>query len=387
MGIETVLDLLQHYPRRYHDRTERAGDRRARGRRGGDGLRRGADDPRRAARAQRRADRRGRGVRRHRRTCASSFFNQAWRERQLPRRAPRSRSSARSTCYRGKRQMTNPVVDVLGRVGRARRPARSCPSTRSRGRPSVLTWQLRKLVGVVLRTHAAARASPTRSTPSCVPTHGLVDRDRAYAASTSPRRCATTHRHAAQRLKFDEFLRMQVGLVARKRALERGHRASSTGRRPARRPRSSPSLPFALTGDQRRAIDEIAARPRERRRRCTGCSRATSARARPSSRSRRCSSAVQGGLPGRVHGADRGAGRAALPHDRASCSHGLIVPADGTLLGERPVRVALLTNRTTAAERRRIAERPRGTARSTSWSARTRSSTASVEFPQPRASR
>ena len=33
----------------------------------------------------------------------------------------------------------------------------------------------------------------------------------------------------------------------------------------------------------------------------------------------------------------------------------LIVPAEGTLLGERPVRVALLTNRTPAAERRRIA--------------------------------
>ena len=34
----------------------------------------------------------------------------------------------------------------------------------------------------------------------------------------------------------------------------------------------------------------------------------------------------------------------------------LAVPAEGTLLGERPVRVALLTNRTPAAERRRIAE-------------------------------
>jgi ATP-dependent DNA helicase RecG len=33
---------------------------------------------------------------------------------------------------------------------------------------------------------------------------------------------------------------------------------------------------------------------------------------------------------------------------------GLSVPADGSLLAERPVRVALLTNRTTAAERRRI---------------------------------
>jgi NADPH:quinone reductase-like Zn-dependent oxidoreductase len=34
---------------------------------------------------------------------------------------------------------------------------------------------------------------------------------------------------------------------------------------------------------------------------------------------------------------------------------GLTVPSEGTLLAERPVRAALLTNRTPAAERRRIA--------------------------------
>jgi ATP-dependent DNA helicase RecG len=35
---------------------------------------------------------------------------------------------------------------------------------------------------------------------------------------------------------------------------------------------------------------------------------------------------------------------------------GLVVPAEGTLLGERPLRAALLTNRTSAAERRVIAD-------------------------------
>ena len=35
---------------------------------------------------------------------------------------------------------------------------------------------------------------------------------------------------------------------------------------------------------------------------------------------------------------------------------GLTVGAEGSLLGDRPVRVELLTNRTTAAERRRIAK-------------------------------
>ena len=54
---------------------------------------------------------------------------------------------------------------------------------------------------------------------------------------------------------------------------------------------------------------------------------------------------------------------------------GLTVGAEGSLLGDRPVRVELLTNRTTAAERRRIAKGSRAT-RSTSSSARTRCSTA-----------
>src|SRR5258708_6018138 len=47
---------------------------------------------------------------------------------------------------------------------------------------------------------------------------GLVDRTRAYRGIHRPE-AHDDHRRAAERLKFDEFVRMQVGLVARKRAL------------------------------------------------------------------------------------------------------------------------------------------------------------------------
>ena len=53
---------------------------------------------------------------------------------------------------------------------------------------------------------------------------------------------------------------MQVALVARKRALAAdAHGHPRTGRRRRSCPRSTPRLPFALTGDQTRAIAEITA--------------------------------------------------------------------------------------------------------------------------------
>ena len=52
-----------------------------------------------------------------------TFFNQAWREKQLAV-GTEAAFFGKLDVYRGKRQMTNPVVDVIGRAGRpTRRPA------------------------------------------------------------------------------------------------------------------------------------------------------------------------------------------------------------------------------------------------------------------------
>ena len=111
MGIETVLDLLEHYPRRYVDRTERAEIHELE-----IGQEATVDAEVRSCHARRTRDRK--------RTIVNAtvydgtglleivFFNQGWRERQL-RPGTQVSLFGKVESYRGKRQMTNPVVDVL----------------------------------------------------------------------------------------------------------------------------------------------------------------------------------------------------------------------------------------------------------------------------------
>ena len=185
MGITSVLDLLEHYPRRYVDRTERAEIAELVDRRRGHRRRRGALDPRRGARATASARSSTRVVYDGTGLLELVFFNQAWRERQLSVGTQVS-LFGKVEQYRGKRQMTNPVVDVLARptpsaapaTGRTS-PARSCPSTRNRGRPRCT----RGSCGARSRRRCSARrrgASPTRSTAPVRAELGLVDRTRAY---------------------------------------------------------------------------------------------------------------------------------------------------------------------------------------------------------------
>ena len=145
---------------------------------------------------------------------------------------------------------------------------------------------------------AAGLRRPARRR-AAVDRHGLVDRDAALRRHPPARAMLERVTARARRLMFDEFLRMQVGLVARKRALEQravGHPSTASTARSCGR--STPQLPFALTGDQQHGDRRDRRRPGRAPRRCTACSRATSARARPSSRSTALLVAVQGGYQG-----------------------------------------------------------------------------------------
>ncbi len=354
MGITSVLGLLEHYPRRYVDRTQRAeiaelaiGDEAT------------IDAEVRSMRSRRSRD--------GKRTIVSGtvydgtgllevvFFNQGWRERQL-RPGTQISLFGKVEQYRGKRQLTNPVVDVLsapdaeGGSG-ADTTGTVVPVYPQSGKAEVHTWQLRRAVATCLeRTRKRGFADPLDDT--VLRHQGLVDRTRAYQDIHRPDTLPDA-RDAAHRLKFDEFLRMQVGLVARKRALA----ATASGIRHAV---DGPlvgqfhdRLPFPLTRDQERAIAEI-----------------TRDLAAPAPMHRLLQGEVGSGktvvaltaLLTAVQGGHQGAFMAptevlAEQHDLTmrSLLDGLVVPAAGTLLGERPVTVALLTNRTPAAERRRIA--------------------------------
>src|SRR5262249_25071695 len=144
LGITNVLELLQHYPRRYVDRTERAeiaelavGDE--------------ATVVGEVRRVSGRRTRNGRALVEVTVSDGTSmltitFFNQAWREKQLPV-GTEAAFFGKLDVYRGRRQMTNPVVDVLGRAGQGdERTGVIVPIYPQSGKAEVFTWELRKLV-------------------------------------------------------------------------------------------------------------------------------------------------------------------------------------------------------------------------------------------------
>jgi len=350
MDLHNVLDLLQHYPRRWIDRTKRVEIA---------ALEVGEE----ATVIGEVRSIHGRRTRNRRALVEAvvhdgssllnvTFFNQAWREKQLAVGTEVS-LFGKLDVYRGKRQMTMPVVDVLGRAGVADdKTGVILPVYPQSGKAEVFTWQLRALVGEALaKCKVRGFADPVDE--ELLDRHDLVDRTVAMRAIHRPDSMAE-QRAAYRRLVFDEFLRMQVGLVARKRALaaeESGIRHTVSG------PLVSAfleQLPFALTDDQTRAIAEIthdmaSAAPMHRLLQGdVGSGKTVVALAS-------LLVAVQGGYQGAFMAPTE---VLAEQHYLGSVKmlEGLTVSAEGSLLGDRPVRVELLTNRTTAAERRRIAK-------------------------------
>jgi ATP-dependent DNA helicase RecG len=350
MGLLTVLDLLQHYPRRWIDRTKRVEI--AELEVGEEATVIGV-----VQRIHGRRTRQGRSlveavVHDGSSSINVTFFNQAWREKQLAVDTEVS-LFGKLDVYRGKRQMTMPVVDVLGRAGVADdKTGVILPVYPQSGKAEVFTWQLRALVGEALaKCKVRGFADPVDE--ELLDRHDLVDRTVAMRAIHRPESMAE-QRAAYRRLVFDEFLRMQVGLVARKRALA----AEESG---IRHTVSGPlvqafldQLPFALTDDQNTAIAEITrdmASPAPMHRLLQGDVGSGKTVVALAS----LLVAVQGGYQGAFMAPTE---VLAEQHYLGSVKllEGLTVSAEGSLLGDRPVRVELLTNRTTAADRRRIAK-------------------------------
>ncbi len=349
MELRNVLDLLQHYPRRWVDRTKKADIAT---------LQVGEEA---TVFAEVRTVR-GRRTRQGRALVEAvvydgtsllnvTFFNQPWREKQLSVGTEAS-FFGKLDVYRGKRQMTNPVVDVVGRAGVAdEKTGVIVPVYPQSGKAEVFTWQLRALVSDALaKCQVRGFADPLDEW--VLDEHDLVDRNVALRAIHRPESMEELGA-AKRRLIFDEFLRMQAGLVARKRALA----AEQTGIRHdvdgPLLPAFLERLPFPLTGDQQRAIDEITrdmegAAPMHRLLQGdVGSGKTVVALAA-------LLVAVQGGYQGAFMAPTE---VLAEQHYLGSLRmlDGLSVPASGSLLANRPVRVELLTNRTTAADRRRIA--------------------------------
>jgi len=280
-------------------------------------------------------------------SLAVVFFNQGWRERQL---APGSLVAlhGRVSSFRGRLQMANPTVDVLGDPGERPRPIVAVyPQSEKIDLPS---WVVRRAIDETLsRCRQRGLSDPVpaeiRERYSLAPRHeALYDLHlpETFAAKEAARR----------RLAFDELLRVQLVLVMRKRMMERDQLgiAHHIGGPLVRR--FLDTLPYRLTEAQVRVIGEI-----ER----------DLADARPMHRllqgdvgAGKTLVAVEAMLVA-VDGGHQGALMApteVLAEQHASgvtrLLDGLRVPDPDNLFGERAVRVELLTNRVTGERRREV---------------------------------
>jgi len=346
MGIDTVLDVLTTYPRRYVDRSRQASIAE---------LVVG-DEATVLATVRSCASRQAGGRRRMVQasvvdgsgSLALTFFNQPWRERQLVA-GTEVMLFGRVESFRGRPQMTNPVVDLVGD-----RTGRIVPVYPQSDKAGVASWEVARYVAETLR-RAGEFADPV---PEEVLTRwNLVDRTTAFGGIHVPGSMDEIG-PARARLVFDELLRLQLRLVQRKRQLERDTPGITHDADGPLVDGLLAALPFPLTDAQQRVIGEIAddlARPSPMHRLLQGDVGSGKTLVAVAA----MLVAVQGG-----HQAAMMAPTEVLAEQHAAgigeLLSGVLVPAghdDGLFAGQegsRPVRVALLTSRTPAARRRKV---------------------------------
>ncbi len=257
LGLETVGDLLSHYPRRYALRGELTAlsdlpvdenvtivaevidvrERRMQAKRGSILEVRITD---------------GRGI------LTLTFFNQAWRQNEL-RPGTRGIFAGKVGEYRGARQLTHPdyqlfepdaATDEESARAWAERPIPIYPAT-----ASVASWQLQKAIGVVLDT------LPVLDDP--VPAviraeRELMDWSRALELVHRPQK-EIEWRAARKALRFQEAFVLQTALLEQRAALRAQAAVPRVPKPGGFLERFDAQLRFTLTGDQARVGDEVAA--------------------------------------------------------------------------------------------------------------------------------
>jgi len=264
-GVETVLDLLTTFPRRYIDRTGQADV---------SGLEVGAEaavlaevESVRSRPARNRRAMVELKVRDGTGQLGVVFFNQPWRAKQLSA-GTEAIFWGKVGEYKGARQMVNPVVDVVAgfeaAVGRTRRTLRILPVYPASAKAGLTSWEIGTFVEEALeRAGELVDPLPEEWRQELA----LWDRTAAFRAIHGPESLEVTG-PARRRLVFDELFRLQLALVLRRRAFEHNARAlrhdvsprevtgAVTGTLVAR---FLAGLPFELTTAQRRALAVIVA--------------------------------------------------------------------------------------------------------------------------------
>jgi ATP-dependent DNA helicase RecG len=282
------------------------------------------------------------------------FFNQPWRAKQLPV-GTTALVFGTIGSYRGALQLSNPNVDVLRSAGdrdgsEEERSGRVYPIYPLSERANLTSARISRYVGEAL-DRAGRFADPldqgTRRR------FGLVGRTTAFEHIHRPTATADQE-PARRRLAFDELLRLQLTLVLRQWRLQRdargiSHVVSGEDGRATLAERFLDRLPFRPTDAQRRALDVIRAdlgAPVPMHRLLQGDVGSGKTVVAVGT----MLTAVAGG-----HQAALMAPTEVLAEQHAAAIRtlvdGLTVPDPSTLEGERPLRVALLTSKTPAAER------------------------------------
>ena len=351
MGIRTVLDVLTHYPRRYIDRTKEAkiADLEV------------GEEAAILVNVKRSTSRRtGKGksmvivtVTDGTASMDVTFFGQPFREKQLQPGLD-AVFFGKLELFGGKRKMTNPVVDLIGN-----RTGRILPVYGQSEKAGIASWDIARFCEETLR-RAGEFAEPIDE--ELLDRLDLVGRTEAFRAIHMPESMAEAAA-ARRRLVFDELLRVQVELVRRKRELEDtavgiAHVVGDGGGPLVKR--FHEVLPYDLTSAQSRTIAEInddLVKGHPMHRLLQGDVGAGKTVVAISA----MLVAVQGG-----HQAALMAPTEVLAEQHhLGIKHlleGFTVPDsdEGNLFGgagmERSLRVVLLTNRTTAGDRRKILE-------------------------------
>ena len=369
MDIATVFDLLTTYPRRYIDRTKRVdlSDLSV----GEEAAVFGVVSAVRARRT-----RQGRAmvevtVSDDGGSLHVVFFNQGWRERQLPV-GVQAFFFGRVSEYRGRRQMTNPVVDIIvGPAGDERDPSkvgRIVPIYPASGKAGLTSWEMGGFIEEALN----------RAGPLLDPVPERVRRDLGLMDRTSSMRSIHLpedkgdEEPARRRLAFDEFLRLQLLLALRRRRLEQ----TSAGIRHPIDARDLDAIPgetlqvgaslvrrflaghrYSLTGAQRRVLGEIAgdlASPMPMHRLLQGDVGSGKTMVALTA----LLAAIDGGRQGALMAPTEVLAEQHLASMRRDLA-GLSVPDAAVLGGVRPLSIELLTGGLRAKERQSVLERLR----------------------------
>jgi len=342
LEIDTLYDVLTTYPRRYIDRTNEAtiaelmpGDQ---------GM-----VMVEVANVTSRRTRNGKtmvfvDVKDNTGRLRVTFFNQVWRTKQL-RAGMSAVIFGKCEEYRGSLQMTNPIVDLIGD-----QTGRIVPVYPNSEKAGIGTAEIAGAVGETLR-RSSARGLADPVPGHILKRHDLIDRATALNNIHKPDSMGQVAL-AKRRLIYDELFRIQVALVRRKRELELTTVGVNHDPDGELVDQFLANLDFTPTSAQTRTIQEMfgdlrAAAPMHRLLQGdVGAGKTVVAVAG-------LLAAVQGGHQGALMAPTEVLAEQHFSSVREMVK-GLEVQDEGSLMGTRPLGIGLLTNKTTAAERRKI---------------------------------